>query len=103
MLPIKYSDFEKACTNKKLKLCSNCANLEVDITGYEFAECSAMHLTSNGYQKKENIDDFTGFGNVGNDNRSAFIHLLIRNGNFPNARGNCPYYKKQWWKFWVKD
>lgn len=75
--------------------CINCSLCE-DANRGEFAKCSAMYLSNEEYIPK-NMDKRTGFSMD-----SAYISLLIQDNKFPNKDGNCIFYKKKWYKFWVK-
>lgn len=99
---LRYSDFEKAFKsyapmeehgNKK---CANCSFCLSSIAGRRFAKCAKMRLSNEGYVYRD-FNTETGF--YGD---AAFISLLIQNECFPNQTGNCAFYEKKWWKFWVK-
>lgn len=89
---LKFSDFEKSISGGNKK-CRHCANCKIGITGYEFARCMAMYLSSGGYIQAPK-ETHTGFS----CKNGAYISLLIQNGDFPNSAGDCIYYKPKWYK-----
>ena len=80
------------------KKCINCSKC-VDSHRPEFAKCGAMYLKEGKYTPVTDFNYFTGFHGI---IYGAYISLLIQNNIFPNAEGNCQYYKKIWHKFWIK-
>jgi hypothetical protein len=90
--------FKKALNEIDKSGNKNCINCSFCKKPGKFAKCEVMYLSENGYILKP-LKDHTGFG-YGD---SAYISLLIENGDFPNKNGNCQHYKKIWWKFWIKN
>lgn len=47
-------------------------------------------------------------GKIIKDNYAYKIHKervnkSVYHENYPNKNGDCKYYKRKWWKFWIKN